>query len=313
MGLGFKGILLAGGNGTRLHPVTTAISKHLLPIYNKPLIYYPLSVLMLAGIRDILLISSPRHLPVFEELLGDGSRWGISLTYAEQAEPRGVAEALVIGREFIGSDNVALILGDNIYFGHSFSALLKEATQTKVGATVFTYPVNDAARYGVAVLEGDRVIAVEEKPVKPKSNLAVTGLYFYDYRAPEIARGLRPSKRGELEITDVNNAYIRTGELHCVQLGRGSAWFDAGTHESLLEAAEFVRTVEKRQGLQIGCLEEIAFESGYIGLEELQRQAWLQRSSDYGTYLSDLITRIARGQTSRSSSQIDPVADAIAG
>ena len=310
--MAFKGVLLAGGNGMRLYPVTTAVSKHLLPIYNKPLIYYPLSILMLAGIREILLISSSRHLPLFEELLGDGSRWGISLAYAEQTAPRGVAEALVIGQEFVGNDNVALVLGDNIFFGHSFSTVLKEAASKTVGATVFTYPVNDPARYGVAVLEGEQVIAVEEKPAKPKSNLAVTGLYFYDSRAPEIARGLRPSKRGELEITDVNNAYVRMGELRCVQLGRGSAWFDAGTHESLMEAAEFVRTVEKRQGLQIGCLEEIAFDNGFIGLEQLQRQAWLQRSSDYGTYLSSLVTRVARSDTLTLSPQTDRLADVIA-
>jgi glucose-1-phosphate thymidylyltransferase len=310
MGHAFKGILLAGGSGTRLHPITTAISKHLLPIYNKPLIYYPLSVLMLAGIRDILLISSSRHVPMFKELLGDGRQWGISLAYAEQREPRGVAEALIIGEQFIGSSQVALVLGDNIFFGHSFSALLGEATQRTVGATVFTYPVNDPERYGVAVLEGNRVIAVDEKPAKPESNLAVTGLYFYDNRAPEIARGLRPSKRGELEITDVSNAYIKSGDMHCVQLGRGSAWFDAGTHDSLLQAAEFVRTIEKRQGLQIGCLEEIAFESGFIGLEQLQRQAWLHGDSDYGAYLKGLVARMIRDDVGALGSELKHAAGA---
>lgn len=306
MGHGYKGIVLAGGNGTRLHPITTAVSKHLLPIYNKPLIYYPISVLMLARIQDILLISSPRHLPMFQELLGDGRQWGISLTYAKQREPRGVAEALVIGQGFVGSGQVALILGDNVFFGHSFSALLREAAHRTLGATVFTYPVRDPERYGVATLEGDRIVAIDEKPSRPKSNLAVTGLYFYDNRAPEIARGLRPSKRGELEITDVSNAYIESGDLRCVQLGRGSAWFDAGTHESLLEAAEFVHTVERRQGLQIGCLEEIAFENGFIGLEQLQRQAWLHRSSEYGIYLNGLLARITRSDLTLGSQSEQP-------
>ena len=282
----YKGIILAGGSGTRLHPITKGVSKQLLPIYDKPMIYYPLSVLMLSGIRDILIISTPTDLPHYKRLLGDGKQFGISLSYDEQPKPEGLAQAFLIGKQFIGKSNVALILGDNIFFGQHFSEKLSEATTVKSGATIFGYHVQNPESFGVLELDkSGKVIGVEEKPKKPKSNYAVTGLYFYDNDVVEIAETIKPSARGELEITDINSVYIDNGRINLCLLGRGFTWLDTGTHDSLLEASKFVQTVEMRQGLKIACLEEIAFNQGWITKDELSQQAELLSKTGYGKYL----------------------------
>ena len=287
---GFKGMVLAGGSGTRLHPITLAASKQLLPVYDKPMIYYPLSVLMLAGIRDILIISTPIDLPGFQRMLGDGSQFGITLSYAEQPSPDGLAQAFLIGEEFIGNDNVALVLGDNIFYGQHFTDKLVTAVKREQGATIFAYHVNDPERFGVVEFDSDGLaISIEEKPALPKSRYAITGLYFYDNNVVEIAKTIQPSERGELEITDINNAYMQRGDLNVSVLGRGFAWLDTGTHDSLLEAGQFVQTVEHRQGLKVACLEEIAYRSGWICAEMLQQQASALKKTGYGQYLQKVV------------------------
>jgi len=281
-----KGIILAGGSGTRLHPITMGMSKQLLPVYDKPMIYYPLSVLMLAGIREVLIISTPTDLPGFQRLLGDGSQFGVDISYAEQPSPDGLAQAFIIGADFIGTDNVCLVLGDNIFYGQHFSEKLKEATSRGVGATVFGYHVTDPERFGVVEFDdAGKAISIEEKPVQPRSNYAVTGLYFYDNDVIDIARNIKPSHRGELEITDVNIAYMERGDLHVTLLGRGFAWLDTGTHDSLLEAGQFVQTVEHRQGLKVACLEEIAYNQGWIDKQQLIQQGNFYKKTEYGQYL----------------------------
>ncbi|MBC1862679.1 glucose-1-phosphate thymidylyltransferase RfbA [Listeria welshimeri] len=287
-----KGIILAGGSGTRLYPLTKAISKQMLPIYDKPMIYYPLSILMLAGIKDILIISTPEDTPRFEQLLADSDQLGINISYAVQEKPEGLAQAFIIAEDFIGDDSVSLILGDNIYYGQGLSKMLQRASAKKAGATVFGYHVNDPERFGVVEFdESMKAISIEEKPTEPKSNYAVTGLYFYDNRVVEIAKSIKPSERGELEITDVNKRYLELGELDVELMGRGFAWLDTGTHESLLEASTFIETIERRQNLKIACLEEIAYRMGYINEDAVEKLAEPLKKNAYGQYLMKLINK----------------------
>jgi glucose-1-phosphate thymidylyltransferase len=286
-----KGIILAGGSGTRLYPVTQVVSKQLLPIYDKPMVYYPLSTLMLAGIRDILVISTPQDTPRFRDLLGDGKQWGIHLSYAVQPSPDGLAQAFLIGREFLGGASSTLILGDNIFYGHDFSGQLQRAAAQPQGATVFAYRVQDPERYGVAEFnEAGQVISLEEKPAQPKSSYAVTGIYFYDGRASELAASLKPSARGELEITDLNRLYLERGQLTCEVMGRGMAWLDTGTHESLLEASQYIETIERRQGLKIACPEEVAFRQGWVSATDIEALAKPMLKNSYGQYLMRMLS-----------------------
>lgn len=285
-----KGIILAGGKGTRLYPLTFGVCKQLLPVYDKPMVYYPLSMLMLAGIRDILVISTPEDLPLFQRLLGSGEKWGLDFKYKEQAEPRGLADAFLVGRDFVGGQPVCLILGDNIFYGHGLPQTLLAAAELKEGAVIFAYPVRDPQRYGVVEFDSNlRAITIEEKPLKPRSNYAVPGIYFYDHQVVNLAASLKPSRRGELEITDLNRIYLKRGQLLVQPLGRGIAWLDAGTHESLLQAANYVQAVEERQGLMISCPEEIAFRMGYINAEQVRSQARTMAGNSYGTYLLNLL------------------------